>query len=292
MHTTSWTISGSGGEVVRGTLHGVHAADASRSSAAPRAVALVMHGFKGWKDYGMLPALAEAIAGCGVIVHRFTFSHAGIDEDDRTFARPDLFRRDTWNRQVDDVRAVMKAIRAGQLEGGGLPLLLAGHSRGGVTAMLAAGRAAAAGDAGSIAGIITLAAPDTCVSLSPEDQQRLLEDGVLPTASARTGQTLEVGADFLRDVQRDPAAHDVPALLAQTRCPVLIVHGEADATVPVSAAQTLAAAAGDRAQLLTIPGADHVFGVRHPHAIDAPLPDAMQQVVREVVRFVDQICSK
>ena len=289
MHTTSWTISGSDGEVVRGSLHPAHV---PRSSAAPRAVALLMHGFKGWKDYGMLPALAQTLAGCGVLVHRFTFSHAGIDEDDRTFGRPDLFRRDTWNRQVDDVRAVLKAIRAGQLEGGGVPLVLAGHSRGGVTAMLAAGRAAAAGDAGSIAGIITLAAPDSCVSLSPDDQQRLLEDGVLPTVSARTGQTLEIGADFLREVQSDPAAHDVPALLAKTRCPVLIVHGEADATVPVSAARTLAAAAGERAQLLCIPGADHVFGVRHPHAIEAPLPDAMEQVMREVVRFARQICSK
>ena len=55
--------------------------------------------------------------------------------------------------------------------------------------------------------------------------------------------------------------------IAQVRCPVLLVHGNHDATVPVSDAQRLLAAAKGPAQLLLIDG-DHDLR----EALDAHAP--------------------
>ena len=93
----SWTIDGSDGEPIRGDVH-------AASIAPPRGVFLIAHGFKGYKDYGMFPVLAREFAAAGFIAHRFNFSHSGMTNNIATFERPDLFEKDTWNRQVYDFR--------------------------------------------------------------------------------------------------------------------------------------------------------------------------------------------
>lgn len=67
--------------------------------------------------------------------------------------------------------------------------------------------------------------------------------------------------------------------IARVRCPVLLVHGNHDATVPVSDAQRLQAAAAGHAQLLLIDG-DHDLR----EAIDAHAP--------ALVDFLHAACSK
>ena len=59
----------------------------------PRGVAVVAHGFKGYKDYGMFPRIAAALADRGLIAHRFNFSHSGMTNAIATFERPDLFEQ-------------------------------------------------------------------------------------------------------------------------------------------------------------------------------------------------------
>ena len=73
-----------------------------------------MHGFLGYKDYGMFPHLAATLAAEGYITHRFNLSHNGMDNrvgfyDPSLFQRPDLFKADTWNRQRHDINAVADA---------------------------------------------------------------------------------------------------------------------------------------------------------------------------------------
>lgn len=55
----------------------------------------------------------------------------------------------------------------------------------------------------------------------------------------------------------DPREVDVAASLAEGSAPLLIIHGEADGQIPVEHAHRLAEAAGERAELWTIPGAGH-----------------------------------
>jgi dienelactone hydrolase len=275
----AWTIEGSSGEPIIGDCH--------HPDGDPRGVVLVAHGFKGYKDYGMFPRIARTLAGeAGVIAHRFNFSHSGMTNDIETFARPDLFERDTWNRQVDDLRAVVAAVADGTLAGAGLPLVLFGHSRGGVTTLLTAGR----GLDETPAGVVTAAAPSACNRFPQEIIDAIRSEGFVESPSSRTGQVLRVGRAFIDEQDADPAGHDLLGLAARIECPVLIVHGADDPTVPAGDAQELAAAIGERAEVVVVPGGDHVFNTPNPMPDDQAPSAQLQQVLDALVGFVGRVC--
>src|SRR5262245_57909745 len=169
----SWSIPGAEGQPILGDTH------RPPPSPSARGVILVLHGFKGYKDYGMFPRLATECAAAGFIAHRFNFSYSGMTNRIEMFERPDLFERDTWNKQVFDLRSVIESMGRGQIEGRGLPYVIFGHSRGGVTALLTAGRFADDPDFVQPAGIVTAAAPASCNPLSRDEIEILLARGYL-----------------------------------------------------------------------------------------------------------------
>lgn len=281
--TTSWEVPGSGGEPVLGVAH----APADVGGGPPAATVVVAHGFKGFMDYGMFPVIARVLAAAGLHVHRFNFSHSGVTRDPSTFARPDLLERDTWNRQVEDLAAIHAALDEGRLPGGDRPRIWLGHSRGGTAVILAAGR----GELGSPAGVATAAAPADAVRLSDEDRARLRREGFLPSPSARTGQDLRVGRAWLEEVEADPHGHDPCVMAGRIRCPMLVVHGAADETVPVEDAERLARAAGGPVEVVIVPKGDHVFGTPHPAEPEAPPSPALEVLLGAVIRFARDVAG-
>jgi pimeloyl-ACP methyl ester carboxylesterase len=279
--TNAWSIAGSDGEPILGMTH---------EPVAPRGVILLAHGFKGYKDYGMFPRLATTMADAGLVAHRFNFSHSGMTEDVSTFARPELFERDTWNRQVHDLRALLAAIADGTIAGRGLPCFLFGHSRGGVAVLLTAGRMAGTPGAPEIAGIVTASAPSTCRSMSDEDAQRLLDEGFIESPSARTGQALRVGSAFLQEQIEDPEGHDLLALAGRITCPALVVHGADDPTVPVECAKQIGGAVPG-AEVRIVDGADHVFNTPNPMPDDAAASAQLQQLLDAMRDFAERVTA-
>src|SRR5512143_489800 len=48
--------------------------------AEPRPAVLIVHGFKGFKDWGMFPPLADRVARAGFTAVSFNLSGSGVDE--------------------------------------------------------------------------------------------------------------------------------------------------------------------------------------------------------------------
>ncbi|MEQ8850543.1 MAG: alpha/beta fold hydrolase [Phycisphaerales bacterium] len=282
MPQTAWEIEGSESLPLLG--------DTAAPAGDARACAVIVHGYKGYKDYGMFPAIAATLAGAGVVAHRFNLAHSGMTNETETFARPDLFERDTWTHQVEDIRAVVRAVRSGAIAGGGLPMFLIGHSRGGVSCVLAAGRCAEELD---LAGLVTINAPATCCSLSESGRDALLERGHLETASARTGQTLRVGVGWLRDQIEHPELHHVALQASRVACPALVIRGDADETVAPASADVIAGAMGRRARVLSIPGGNHVLNTPNPHPAAGPHSGELTAAIDAITRFVlDGVASR
>lgn len=275
-----WSIAGSAGEPILGIEH---APGGAASADGPRAVVIMAHGFKGYMDYGFLPRLARRLAAAGSVVHRFNFSHAGMTRAIDTFERPELFEADTWDRQVEDLAAIDRAIAAGELAGAGRPTIRFGHSRGGTAIVLAEGRGAIDGTAG----MITAASPADAVRLDDETRARLRTDGFLESPSSRTGQVLRVGRAWLDAIEADPVAHDPLVMAGRCRVPWLLVHGGDDPTVPAADADRLAAAAGGAAETVVIPGANHVFDTPNPLPDSAAASPALERLIDACTTFID-----
>lgn len=283
-----WRLEGAGGEPIRGSTH--------LPAGAARGALLIVHGFKGYKDYGFLPALGRAAAEAGLVAHRFNLSHAGVGENPARFERPDLFEADTLGKQIHDIATVAAAAGAGELPGpGGRPACWFGHSRGGAGVLLAAWRAAEAGAEAPFArapvpaGLITAAAPCDACRLSEEEKRVLRREGRLPSPSARTGQQLHVGRGWLEEIERDPDAFDPLQAAANLQAPVLVIHGERDETVSPEDADRIATAAGPSTRILKIAGAGHTFNA--PNPLEGEPPPATAEMIEATLTFARDVLA-
>ncbi|MHB1327337.1 MAG: prolyl oligopeptidase family serine peptidase, partial [Gemmatimonadales bacterium] len=157
---------------------------------------------------------------------------------------------------------------------------LLGHSRGGGAAVLAAARLE------RIAALVTWAAIASVRRWSPAEMARWRERGQVDILNTRTGLSSPIYLEALDDIEANSAGSlDIEAAAARVAVPWLLVHGDADTSVPIEEADLLAEAAGNRSTLqrFTVPGANHTFGAVHPY-IGAPA--ALEQVFDRTVRFL------
>ena len=238
-----------------------------RSAGAARPAVVICHGFKGFKDWGFFPRIAERLAVAGFTAVSFNFSGSGVGEDGETFDEPERFARMTYSNALRDLAIVLDALDRGHLGARPPAFGLLGHSMGGAIAVL---RAAA--DA-TVRALVTWGGVARFGSLwSPDAIPEWRRSGRTPVVNQRTGQVLWLATDILDDLD----AHGVTTLdvlraAAAVRAPWLIAHGSDDESVPVTAAHDLRGAARPgTAELLAIPGTGHTFGVRHPWAGSTP----------------------
>jgi dienelactone hydrolase len=240
---------------------------------SPRPAVLVLHGFKGFKDWGMFPPLADRLAQAGFTAVSFNASGSGVD-DTGEFVWPERFGRNTFSAELADVGTVLDALAAGGL-GTAAPtrIGLVGHSRGGGIAVLETARDP------RIGALVTWAAIST-VDRWPDESERARwrAAGKLEVLNARTGQVLPLYTDTLDDVERNGALLDIPAAAARVSVPWLLLHGTVDPTVAFAEAERLArVAAPGRASLVPVPGGGHTFGATHPWRGSTPELDLVMK---------------
>lgn len=267
MTQTSFALTNRHGDVIRGN---VHVPDAAVN--AP--VLVIVHGFKGFKDWGAFPAIADDFARNGIVTVRFNFSLNGIGDDDTVFTELEKFRRNTYTRECEDLADVIDRLVEGDL----LPaaadrshIALLGHSRGGGIALLHASRDR------RVRAVAAWASVSTFDRWGPQLKAQWRERGLLEVMNQRTKQKMPLGLELLEDFERNHDTLDVPRAVSRLTIPLLIVHGEQDVSVPVEEAHVLRDAADPASTTLhIIPAADHVFGAQHPYA---GMPDLMQQAI-------------
>lgn len=204
----------------------------------PRAAGSVIlcHGMESDKNSEKLIFLSQALAGRGILTLRFDFAYVG--ESSGKFA--DI----TYAGEVEDLSAAYALMRSRQMG----RIAIFGSSMGGTVALLFAAREP------GVAALVTLAAP-----LHPENFpkriltakqfQRWREQGF----TVYNGQRLNVS--LLEDLEKI----DAPEAARKIRCPVLILHGDADEVVPVEEARELHACLATSKCLSIRRGADHRF---------------------------------
>ncbi|MEM1212699.1 MAG: alpha/beta hydrolase [Planctomycetota bacterium] len=286
MHTQDWTLDGAEGQPLLGRTY--------RPAANPRGHLIICHGFKGYQDYGFIPVLARAAAAHSLLAHTFNFSHSGMTRKLETFERPDLFAQDCWSKQTFDVRTVFDALPTLTPEHAELPVILFGHSRGGIAVALASRDITRHSPrprprASHLAGLITAAAPaDGSSPIRGETGEQLRTAGHASTESARTGQTLIIGRQWLDEIEPNPDAFDPVQAAADSGLPHLAIHGDADPTVPPTDCQAYANASPHCTALL-LENASHTFNCPNPlPAADNPPPQTTA-LIQAVMRFTDSL---
>jgi uncharacterized protein len=239
-----------------------------RTSARPAVV--VLHGFKGFKDWGMFPRLAERLAQAGFTVVSPNLSGSGVD-DAGDFSLPERFGHNTFTAELQDVGLTVEALMQGRL-GVSPPssLGLVGHSRGGGIGALHTARDP------RVEALVTWAAISS-VERWPADQRKVWRAaGRTDVQNARTGQVLPLYTDVLDDIERNATELDIESAARRITVPWLILHGTADESVPFREAERLRGATSrPDARLLPIEGGGHTFGAVHPWRSTTPQLDSV-----------------
>jgi pimeloyl-ACP methyl ester carboxylesterase len=241
------------------------------AAPGPRPAVVVCHGFKGFMEWGFFPHLGHLLSARGFTAVRFNFSGGGMRPGEDLVGDPEAFAHATPAEDVREIEAVLDAVAGGAIAPGRVDperLALFGHSRGGGTSILAAARRPA------LAALVTWSAVATFDRLSEEEKEGWRLADRVPIVNARTGQELELDLSVLEDLEARAAEYDIEAAAAERRAPWLIVHGEADETVPVAEARALADAARAPSRLELVPGGSHTFDAVHPFA--GPTPALIQ----------------
>lgn len=223
----SVSFKNSRGDTLVGALH-----EPARAQNA-RAV-ILCHGMESTKNSEKLIYLANQLAQRGICALRFDFSYVGESSG--------KFEDITYSGEVEDLCAAYEFM---EVRGHG-PIGLFGSSMGGTVCVMFAAQEP------RVAALVVLAAP-----LHPEKfPQRVLPPAGLERWRRRgytrfNGQRLNV--TLLEDLERI----DVPASAHSIRCPMLILHGDADEVVPVAEAYELAECLTSPMRLTILKHADH-----------------------------------
>ena len=247
----------------------------------PTSAVLVVHGFKGFKDWGFFPHLCLQLAAAGHAVVSFNFTRNGIGSDPLEFTELDSFGTNTFSIELDEIRVILDEIFEGSL----LPRAprkvgLLGHSRGGGQAILAAA------EEPRIDALVTWAAVSHFDRWSDETKKEWRELGRLWAMNTRTGQQMPLDVSLLEDYETNSQRLDVPSAASRIASPWLILHGLEDETVPPDEARALARAAVN-ARMVLVGDAGHTFQARHPFESSSPeLDEAVQRTIQHFERHL------
>lgn len=258
------------------TLGGVLHGDVRwREGPPPRTAVVVVHGFKGFKDWAFFPFLCERLAVEGHSVVSFNFSHNGIGADPEVFSDLEAFSRNTLSREVEELGQILASVA----QGAWLPrrprrIGILGHSRGGAVSILAARERA------EVDSLVTWGAISYLERWSEATIEEWRDEGVLHVLNQRTGQQLPVSYSLWEDYQRNRERLDLAQASEDLGIPWLIVHGKDDLTVSVREGEELARRSGT-AGLHLIEKAGHTFEATHPFSGPEPtLEEAIEVSLR------------
>lgn len=248
----------------------------------PRAAVVLVHGFKGFKDWGFFPWTAERLAGAGFAVVSFNFSRNGIGSDPERFTELDRFGTNTLSLEQEELRGIVTEVLDGDL----LPrrprsVGVLGHSRGGGQSILLAGAEPRVG------ALVTWAAVSHFDRWTEETKAEWRANGRVWVLNQRTGEQMPLDLTLLADFETHRSELDVSAAARRLTAPWLIVHGADDLSVWSGEAEALRRA-NEGARLRLVEKAGHTFEAKHPFEGPTPqLLEVMEETLQHFRRYLD-----
>lgn len=200
---------------------------------------IICHGFDSNKDHELMFGLWDAISRAGFVCMRFDFTGHGESKG--------YFRDFTVSQEIRDAKSAIEFLRnSGIVDEKRIALV--GHGLGACVAIMAS----AEEKIKALVEIAGLARLDDFIKSKFTDYQI--------NEWKKRGYTQfhdfdELSLDVLKDIGR----HDLLGILKKVKCPLLIIHGTDDTSIPFENAKEIFNHANFPKMLELIEGADHTF---------------------------------
>ncbi|WP_407428115.1 alpha/beta hydrolase family protein [Arcticibacter sp.] len=245
-------------------------------------LAIFVHGFKGFKDWGTHHLVAQYFADNGCSFLKFNFSHNGMSKEGiDVFDDLEAFAHNTFSKELNDLNEVITYVKSGNDFPPPSKIILVGHSLGGGISILQTNTDA------RVDKLVTWASISNFRGLWNVDYESYWKkEGVIYMSNSRTNQQMPLYLDVLTDLEENAEKLDLLEAARSLKQPWLIIHGDADTIVTVEQAQLLKRQ-HPTSYLMVLENADHVFNARHPWLEDF-LPEALKQACDSTISFIRQ----
>jgi pimeloyl-ACP methyl ester carboxylesterase len=235
---------------------------------------ILCHGFKGFKDWGCFPYMMDKLAEENYFCVSFNYSYNGTgerEEEQSEFTRLDLFAKNTFTRELDDLGSVIDHFfenkNSSDYGYDTNNVTLIGHSRGGGIAILKTA------EDKRVTKLIALSTVNNFDRYSDALKSKWKEAGFFEVMNSRTNQMMRMDYTLMEDIENNPDRLDIQKAITKISVPVLFIHGEQDITVDYSNAEDLYSRRievypelKDSTILSLIKNTGHTFGAVHPFA--------------------------
>jgi pimeloyl-ACP methyl ester carboxylesterase len=242
-----------------------------------KSLIVIAHGYKGFKDWGMFPYVAEVLSQEHEVI-TFNFSHAGIGEDLQNFTELEKFARNTYTREIKDMEILLSYLSQHH-KFGSLPLFLLGHSRGGGDCLLYA-----LDHPGEITGVISWNGITDLDLFTEEQKREMRENGRTHVLNGRTGQQMPLDAVIIEDLEQQAERYNLLERMRAAGFPVILIQGSQDSERLRRGSEQLTALRPD-IRWVQIPGGNHTFGSVHPYEGTTP---QLEQAIAASLEFINQ----
>ncbi|MGB0403456.1 MAG: alpha/beta hydrolase family protein [Salibacteraceae bacterium] len=242
---------------------------------------ILVHGFKGYKDWGAFNLIAENLASSGFFVLKFNFSHNGTTSEHLTeFVDLNAFGLNNISRELEDLNSILDYFESEWKDWVDLEeLSLIAHSRGGATSILKASTDS------RIKKMVTWASVGTIEKRIPQiSLEEFKRTNVIYQLNGRTGQQMPIFYQFVEDFYDNIDRYALIKSASKLDIPVCIIHGTNDATVSVREAEALKKAIPN-SELFLIEDGDHSFGQAEPW-LSKTMPEQLSLVVEKTISFL------
>ncbi len=248
----------------------------------PAPIIILLHGFKGFKDWGFLPTLAEKLALAGNIVINFDFSRNGIIDKQKMIYNAEIFASNLISIEIDDAFTIIKSIHSNQIPGYNLEsnwnnkIYLAGFSRGaGISILLS--------NLTQIDKLALLAPISTFNRYTKRQIENWRNTGKLIFKNYLTNQNLYINYSYIEEILVNSEKYDLIISISKLKMPILIIHGLADLTVNVKESKMLFEAINSvQKYLILIENAGHTFNAQHPYFEERK---EINDIIQHLIKF-------
>lgn len=250
----------------------------------PHPVVIFAHGFKGFKDWGPFNIIARNFVSQGFCFVKFNFAWNGTTPDaTMDFTDLEAFANNNFTKELDDMKVVIDMIHKQPEWNIDLKkIFLIGHSRGGGIALLKAA------EDDRVKGVITWAAvAGFARHITVSEIKKWKEAGVFYVENSRTGQQMPLYPQLYEDFYRNRHRLNIVKAAGKVAGRMLVVHGDADETVPLSHAHEIISGSPG-SKILILPDADHSFGATHPFTA-SELPPDFKMVVDATISYINGV---
>ncbi|MFZ1290343.1 MAG: acyl-CoA thioester hydrolase/BAAT C-terminal domain-containing protein [Melioribacteraceae bacterium] len=222
---------------------------------------ILVHGFKGFKDWGFGPHLGEFFAQNKYFVITFNFSHNGIGENFTEFTELDKFAENTYSREISELNQIISAYKNNFFgkKNSDNKIGLIGHSRGGAISIIEASKNK------NVDALVAWATISNFDRFTQKQKDEWYRKGFIEVLNVRTRQKMRMNISFLEDFEKNSELLNIEKALSKIEIPFLILHGDQDLAVSIKEAEIIYNLANKNfTQLEIIKGTGHTFDIKHP----------------------------